>query len=317
MNEKTFLGGYFMKTKHIFTLATLLTASAAASFGTYFSKRVLHIKKKNEQEIIERDTKLNHIIPVQFATLPKKEVWIPSPNGYKINAMVIRPHQTKRFIIFSHGVTESKMSSMKYANLFLERGFNVIIYDQRRHGKTNGNTTSYGFFEKYDLQAVVDWLFDQEGENLLLGIHGESMGAATTLLYAGELNGRANFYIVDCPFSDFHKLLLYQLKCEGKYLPARTLLSIGSLFLRVRGKFSIKHVSPITVVDRIKQPVLFIHSEKDDYILPYMTKDLFEQKKGAKMLLLAKNGGHAQSLNENRREYEEAIDSFLSTYLDV
>lgn len=305
-----------MKTKHALTLATLLTASAAASFGTYFSKRVLHIKKKDEQEIIERDTKLNHIDPIHFSNLPKQEVWISSPNGYKINAMVIRPYQAKRFIIFSHGVTESKISSMKYANLFLERGFNVVIYDQQRHGKTGGNITSYGFFEKFDLQAVVDWLFDQEGKNLFLGIHGESMGAATTLLYAGELNGRADFYIVDCPFSDLYELLLYQLKCEGKYLPARTLLPIGNLFLNLRGKFSIRHVSPITVVNRIKQPILFIHSEKDDYILPHMTKDLFEQKQGAKMLFMAKNGGHAQSLNENRRDYEEAIDTFLSVYLD-
>lgn len=61
-----------------------------------------------------------------------------------------------------------------------------MIYDQRRHGKTGGDTTSYGYYEKFDLQAVVDWLFIEEGEDLLLGIHGESMGAATTLLYAGN-----------------------------------------------------------------------------------------------------------------------------------
>lgn len=304
-----------MKKKSILTGLAVIGAAASA-FGAYFSERVIHIKKKDEKEIIDRDTQLNHIHPVTFESLPKKEVWIPSPNGYKINALLIKPYYTKRFVIFSHGVTESKMSSLKYANLFLDRGFNVIIYDQRRHGKTGGDTTSYGYFEKFDLKAVVDWVYEQEGDNITLGIHGESMGAATTLLYAGELDNRADFYVVDCPFSDLEELLSYQLKCETKILPAKLLLPIGDLFIKLRAKYSYKDVSPISVVDRIEQPILFIHSEKDDYILPYMTKDLYDRKKGKKMLFMAKNGAHAQSLNENRTEYEEAIDTFIQKYVD-
>ena len=206
------------------------------------------------------------------------------------------------------------MSSLKYAQLFLERGFNAIIYDQRRHGKSGGKTTSYGYFEKYDLKAVVDWLLAKEGEEILLGIHGESMGAATALLYAGELDNRAHFYIVDCPFSDLQELLTYQLKCEMKLLPAKFALPIGNMFIKFRGKYSIKDVSPIAVIDRIEQPILFIQSEKEDFNLPYMTKDLYDKKKGAKMLFMAKNGAHAQSLNENRSEYEAMIDKFLETY---
>ena len=39
-------------------------------------------------------------------------------------------------MIFCHGVTVNKMNSVKYARLFLNRGYNVVIYDHRRHGKT-------------------------------------------------------------------------------------------------------------------------------------------------------------------------------------
>lgn len=302
------------KTKRILFLSGLGLLGGATFFGVYFTERVSRIRKKDEREILTREKQLGHIDDAVFKTLPKEEVFIPSPHGYAISALIIKPHQTKKFMIFSHGVTENKMSSLKYANLFLKRGFNAVIYDQRRHGKTGGTTTSYGYYEKNDLQAIVQWLQKKEGD-ILLGIHGESMGAATTLLYAAENRKGADFYIVDCPYSDLKELLAYRMKCEVKLLPVQLFLPIGNLFLKLRDRYGMEDVSPVQVIDRIKEPVLFIHSKKDDYILPYMTKDLYEQKKGAKMLFLAENGAHAQSLNENRTEYEAIIDQFLHQYI--
>jgi fermentation-respiration switch protein FrsA (DUF1100 family) len=71
------------------------------------------------------------------------------------------------------------------------------------------------------------------------------------------------------------------------------------------------------VVNRIRKPVLFIHSKKDDYILPEMTKALYEKKKGAKQLFIAENGAHAQSFNLNREMYEKAIDEFLENIVRI
>lgn len=307
-------GGVNMKRKK-FLFSGLTLLGSLGIFGYYFTERVIHIKKKPEEEIIERDTLAKHIDPERLNELPKEEVFIRSPHGYDISAMIIKPHDTNRYVIFSHGVTESKMSSIKYANLFLYRGFNAVIYDHRRHGSTGGKTTSYGFYEKDDLKAVVDWVLDHHDDNLLLGIHGESMGAATTLLYAGEFDRKCDFYIVDCPFSDLQELLTYRMKSEIKWLPANVFIPLGNFFLKLRSGYSMKNVSPISVVDKISKPVLFIHSVKDDYILPYMTQDLYERKPGDKMLLITKNGEHAQSLNENRTEYEEALDEFLNKYV--
>jgi hypothetical protein len=149
-----------------------------------------------------------------------------------------------------------------------------------------------------------------------LGIHGESMGAATMLLYAGMLEDGADFYIADCPFSDFRAQLAYLIKKDFKLFPG-ILLPIGDLILRIRDKYSIRNVSPISVIENIQHPVLFIHSRKDDYILPSMTQDLFEHKKGPKMLYIAEKGRHAQSFNENRTDYERVIDEFLQKYVNL
>ncbi|MDP4105769.1 MAG: alpha/beta hydrolase, partial [Bacillota bacterium] len=108
----------------------------------------------------------------------------------------------------------------------------------------------------------------------------------------------------------------HQIKKEMK-LPPSLILPIGDLFLRLRDKYSIADVSPISVIDQIQHPILFIHSKKDDFILPSMTEKLFVQKPGPKMLFLAENGRHAQSLNDNPDDYERAIDEFLEKHIGL
>lgn len=304
------LGGVGMKKKKVFgILGSFLFV--ASSVGVYFSNLLMYKKKKDEKQVLERETRAGRFDPVSFENLPKREVSIPSPLGYTLKTILVEPHHTNRYVIICHGVTENKVNSVKYMNLFLQRGFNAVIYDHRRHGESGGKTTSYGHYEKLDLKAVVDWLKSEKGSELLLGIHGESMGAATTLLYAGMLEDGADFYIVDCPFSDFKELLEYQIKKDVK-LPPRVVLPLGDFFLRLRDKYSVKQVSPISVIEKIHNPILFIHSQDDKYILPAMTEALYERKIGAKKLFLAVKGDHAQSLNENRAEYEKAVDEFLA-----
>ncbi|MEI5907097.1 alpha/beta hydrolase [Bacillus spongiae] len=292
----------------------ILTAGFITFFGLYSSNRLLYMKKKEEEDIIKRESMANRLSLADFNTLPKEEVTIPSPFGYDLHTYFIHPYNSKRYVVFCHGVTETKWNSIKYMNIFLKRGFNAVIYDHRRHGQSGGKTTSFGHYEKHDLKAVIEELRRRIGEDAFIGIHGESMGAATMLLYAGGLKDCADFYIADCSFSDFQAQFLYRFKMDTK-VNGKWLLPITNLFLKYRGGFTFKEVSPLSVMRNISKPILFIHSQDDDFILPIMTKALFQQKTGDKMLYIADKGAHAQSYNENPEQYERVIDEFLTTYL--
>ncbi|MEB1812802.1 alpha/beta hydrolase, partial [Staphylococcus argenteus] len=84
----------------------------------------------------------------------------------------------------------------------------------------------------------------------------------------------ADFYIADCPFSDFYGQLQHRLKVEF-HLPKWPLLPLANAFLKVRDGYTIREVSPIDCIKNINNPVLFIHSKDDDYILADMTKALY------------------------------------------
>ncbi|MFC0271484.1 alpha/beta hydrolase [Metabacillus herbersteinensis] len=293
-----------------FVIGFFILLSYVLFIGFFFTNKMMYIKKRTNQEIIDRETTDGHYNQESFDSLEKHAVSVSSQFGYDIKGYLVAPHPTKRYIIICHGVTVNRVNSVKYMNLFIRKGWNVLIYDHRGHGESGGRTTSYGFYEKFDLQSVVDWLKHHVGEDLTLGIHGESMGAVTTLLYGGMVEDGADFYIADCPFSDLETQLLYRLKVEFG-IPSFLVLPIARSFLKLRDRYSMKDVSPIAVVDQIKNPILFIHSKNDDYILSTMSEQLFEKKKGSKKIYLAEKGSHAMSYTENREQYEQIIAEFL------
>jgi len=291
----------------------LIFIIAVFSIGIYFTNSLMFMKRKKDSFIKEREIKANRLVMDDFEALPKASVSVQSLFGYSLNCLFIHPNSTNKWMIFCHGITENKYNSIKYMNIFIKRGFNAVIYDHRRHGLSGGKTSSYGYYEKHDLEAIIDELKKREGEDVFFGIHGESMGAVTSLLYGGSVRDDAAFYIADCPFSTFRDQLSYQIK-KDIHLPARAIMPIGDLFLKIREGYRIADVSPLSVINHIYKPILFIHSEQDPFIPVAMTKQLFEAKDGPKQLYIAKKGAHAQSFNENQQEYEEAIDTFLKTY---
>ena len=298
---------------YITGLISSVVTALLTIFGFLATNRLMFLKLKDSNFILEREIISKRFDEHWYETVRKDNMWIESPNGYLLKAVFLKPLETARTVIICHGVTENKINSMKFARLFERLGFNSVIYDHRRHGDSGGKTTSFGYYEKTDLQEIVRVVRQRIGKRALLGIHGESMGAATTILYAGTFKDEANFHIVDCPFSDFSEQILHILR---KNTPIRSsmALRIANVLLKMRDGYTLNLVSPREVVRNISKPVLFIHSMEDDFILPYMTVELYEAKQGEKMLKLFKKGAHAKSFNDNPVQYEKTVQEFLGRF---
>ncbi|WKA57301.1 alpha/beta hydrolase [Planococcus shenhongbingii] len=289
-------------------VSTGLTLTAAV-IGFVISNRLMYMKKKDENLILERETSAKRYDEVWYAQVKKSERWIQSENGYPIKAIFLEPHDTKRYVVICHGVTETKVNSFKYARMFERLGFNSVVYDHRRHGESGGKTTSFGHYEKLDLKAVVEALRLHVGPDLFFGIHGESMGGATTLLYAG-MEDTAAFYVIDCAYSDISKQILHVMKTTQP-IRSSLALKLAAVFMKLRDGYSISTVSPIEAVAHIKNPVLFIHSLEDEFVLPEMSQEMFDIKPDPKAINFFAEGAHAQSYNKYPEEYEKTVAEFL------
>jgi len=307
------LSGLKRRVLYITGVISSVVTALLTIFGFIATNRLMFLKLKDSNFILEREIISKRFDEHWYETVRKDDMWIMSPNGYLLKAVFLKPLETARTVIICHGVTENKINSMKYARLFERLGFNSVIYDHRRHGDSGGKTTSFGYYEKIDLQVIVNAVRERIGKRALLGIHGESMGAATTILYAGTFKDEANFHIVDCPFSDFSEQILHILRTNTP-IRSSMALRIANIFLKMRDGYTLNLVSPREVVGNISKPVLFIHSLKDDFILPYMTEELYKAKQGDKMLKLFNKGAHAKSFNDNPVQYEKTVQEFLGRF---
>ena len=59
-------------------------------------------------------------------------------------------------IVYLHGVGDNRGSSLGIAAHFVPKGFDVIAYDSRAHGESQGDACTYGYYERKDLSRVLD-----------------------------------------------------------------------------------------------------------------------------------------------------------------
>lgn len=243
-----------------------------------------------------------------------EKIKIKSPLGYDLVGYYFPTEEkSNKTIVTVHGKGGSKESMLNYIKMFHSLGFNVIAYDQRNHGESGGDYTTYGIIESRDLKTVVEYA-KKHSNNGQVGVHGVSMGASTTLMYAGENKDAVSFYIIDCAYSDFTEETKYQFEESYSFIPkmfVEPIIFFGDLFLKVRGDYSIKEIKPIDDVGNIEEPVLFINTKMDTLIPPHMTEDLYKKKKEPKSIYWTKTGKHAEAYQVDPLQYRTKIVEFL------
>ena len=97
--------------------------------------------------------------------------------------------------------------------MFLEKGYNVLTYDQRSSNENTAEYTTFGYLEKYDLTDYIDYI-SQQAPGQIIGVWGTSFGRATAGLAveSKETEGKIDFLILDCPVSDMKWMLENELR---------------------------------------------------------------------------------------------------------
>jgi len=201
-----------------------------------------------------------------------------SKNKYNIETLHVKSKlESDQVMIIVHGIRSNYHELLPVAFRYLKDGYNVILYNQRQSGLTGGNTSTFGLYEKFDLEEVV-CVARRIYKTGIIGVHGFSMGAATAIMHS-ELNERhhfVNFYIFDAPYHAMAEAIEFIAKREEEIkVPSRYIRFAGDAFLRLSKRLSYKDIAPIAAIRLSTRPMLLIHGEKDNVTNVNGSRELF------------------------------------------
>ena len=247
-----------------------------------------------------------------YDPLEKTDYTVTSDDGYILHAQFLKnPGDTNRYILISHGYTDNRFGALKYAVMYLEQGFNIIVYDLRGHGINEPTFCTYSVRERKDLLAMIRDSRDRWPDAALFGLHGESLGAATSIAVLEE-KPPVDFVVADCGFSEITSVLKGGMK--GMHLPA-FFVDIASVCAKIRFGYSYSQMRPVDSLQDNTVPILFIHGAEDSFILPEHSEKMKNATKGYAEIHLIPGAGHAESILTDSKAYRKYVADFLEGLL--
>jgi pimeloyl-ACP methyl ester carboxylesterase len=211
-------------------------------------------------------------------------------------------------IVMIHGLPSNRREPLDKAGYLHRAGFNLLVFDLRGHGQSDGNGTTMGYREPEDARAAV-----AEARSLDPGpvaLFGYSMGASIAVEEAA-VNQDVSAVIEDSGFSSVGDVFLAQFSRVTRLpgLPwAAPLVAFGQAEIGT----SLWNVQPVKEAARLHKPLLAIVGGDDTIVPPAEGLAIFAAAQGPKQLLFVPGAGHVQAYNIANAEYEQTVLDFLS-----
>ncbi len=249
-----------------------------------------------------------------------KDTFIIARTGERLHAKYIFASQAdNKTAVLVHGYTDCLWSMMMLAYMYHhEMGYNVLLPDGHAHGLSEGGHIRMGWLDRFDVlqwMALANELFKGDEEATQMLVHGISMGAATTMMVAGEpQEPYVKCFVEDCGYTSVWDEFSHEMKSRFG-LPPFPLMHLSSLWNDLLHGWGFREASALAQVSKASLPMLFIHGDKDDFVPTWMVYPLYEAKSEPKEMWLVPEATHAVSYKMYPEVYTEKVAAFVSKYI--
>lgn len=308
-----------MGIKKIGFLAGVLAIGGIASYGI-FSKRLFNdVLKRGKSSLAKDTTNYNTLDNVNnyarehwLPSTDYQEVYVTSNDQLQLHGYSIKREDTSQWVILVHGYQVSAFSMMASAKVFYENGYNVLVIDQRSHGKSEGTYISMGWLERNDILSWIDFLVTKQ-PTCKIALYGVSMGGATVMMATGEpLGSHVVCAIEDCGYTAVEDILLDQAN-QKYHLDQPIILSGLRYFCKKYLGFSLREASSIKQLEKSATPTLFIHGQMDTFVPFEMVYQNYEACRSEKELFIVEDQEHALACVDPT--YYSTVLTFIKKYM--
>jgi len=251
------------------------------------------------------------------AGLRVQNISFAASDGVRLRGWLAIASPNAPTIILAHGFKGTRVSMLPWARFLYAAGYNVLLFDDRGCGQSDGWGIGLGSTEPNDIIGAVRYLKSRSDlTNRRYGALGVSLGAGVVLLAAAREPALVAV-VADSAWAD-----------ERPQLDRMSSVPIGRLSLPVLPYepalvdaligARLEATSPSVAIGKIAPRAVFlIHSADDRNTTTPLTGEaqLYAAAGQPKQQWIAPSGGHAGALAAHPAEYQQRVLAFFAQYL--
>jgi pimeloyl-ACP methyl ester carboxylesterase len=242
--------------------------------------------------------------------LSYEEVIFASTDGVPLSGWYLPGGSRQAVVACGHGLFRSRREVLDRAAFFRRQGYDTLVFDFRRHGKSAGERVTLGFQERRDFEGAIEFLEKQRPRSPVV-VYGVSMGAGAALLAARETKAVAGV-VADSPFLNVEHTVAHHVKLLFG-LPRFPFASALLWFLEARGGFDRESFDLEAAAAELgDRPLLVIAGGADERMPPDLQKRVARASKSPlSRFLVFEGAGHGAAYRVATAAYEAALVDFL------
>jgi len=229
------------------------------------------------------------VFTVDGRVFTRQDIELVNKRGLKLACSHWKPKDqtgAKPCMVYLHGNASCRAEALECLPLILSSGLTLFALDFAGSGMSEGEYISLGWFEREDVQVVVEHLRNSDMVSTI-GLWGRSMGAVTALMF-GDSDPTIACMILDSPFASLRQLakeLVDHAQLSVPRVAVGLALKMVRSSVKSRAGFDINKIDPIKNADKSFIPALFGAAEGDKFIRPHHSQQIYEKYAGDKNII--------------------------------
>jgi uncharacterized protein len=245
------------------------------------------------------------------ANLQAETVAFTSQSGATIHGWLSRARDRRGAVLLLPGVRANRLSMLRRAEFLREAGYSTLSIDLQGTGESNGEAITFGWRERLDVLAAVNYLKSGAPDERV-GVIGVSLGGAAALLATPPLELDAA--VLEAVYPSIDRAVANRLSMRAGPLAS---LAAPLLLLQMRPRIGVgaSALRPVDHIGKLQCPVLIVAGALDRHTTVEDTQLLFAAASQPKDLWLVPGAAHVDYLEFAGEQYRRRILTFFERTL--